>query len=351
MIRKPTTHTRVMIMKNIFEHTYNRHQARMDKKFKIWKSAGLILTYKCSAACRFCYYNCNPNQTGLMPTDTAINSWQGLKKLAGDSAKMHFTGGEAFLYFDRMAEILIEAKKLKLGKIDQIETNGSWAENENIIKEYVTFLDAHGMKSLKISCDPFHAEFIDIGRIRLLVEIAGKILSPERVLVRWQEHLDNPIDMKSLNHQQKIDVFARELKNHPFSFTGKASTELAKYFSDKTAENFAQNTCKSYLLSSKGVHIDPFGNIFNGVCSGMIIGNVNKISLDKLWDSTNWPKMDFFKRIFESGPTALMKEAEDMGYLQLDNYASKCHICTDLRQFFFDNGRYTNIIGPKQCYN
>lgn len=337
-------------MKNMFEHSYNRHQARMDKKFKIWKSAGLILTYKCSAACRFCYYNCNPKQQGLMTIDTAMNSWLGLKKLAGDSAKIHITGGEAFLYFDRMAEILKQAKKLKLGTVDQIETNASWAENENIIKEYLTFLDAHGMKTLKISCDPFHSEFIDIGRIKLLVKIAEKILSPKRVLIRWREHLDNPIDMNKLTHQQKIDVFAQELKTHPFSFMGKASTELAEYFSDKSLSKFAKQNCKSYLLSSKGIHIDPFGNVFNGVCSGMAIGNVNQISIDKLWDSVNWPKMDFFKTLFEFGPAAFIQEASKMGYRQLDKYAGKCHICTDLRQFFFDNGRYTNIIKPRNCY-
>ena len=67
-----------------------------------------------------------------MPVDIAINAWQSLKELAGDNAKIHITGGETFLYWDHLVEILQEAKKSNLGPVDIIETNGFWAVDEKI---------------------------------------------------------------------------------------------------------------------------------------------------------------------------------------------------------------------------
>ncbi len=41
--------------------------------------------------------------------------------------KIHITGGEPFLYWEHLLEILREAKKSNLGPVDMIETNGFWA--------------------------------------------------------------------------------------------------------------------------------------------------------------------------------------------------------------------------------
>ena len=92
---------------NLFNHRQQRHQ----RKLKLWRYAGLMLTYRCTAACRFCYYYCCPQAGGLMSPDTAIGAWEGLVRIAGDNARIHITGGEPFLYFDRLAEILQQAQQ------------------------------------------------------------------------------------------------------------------------------------------------------------------------------------------------------------------------------------------------
>jgi len=100
-----------------------------------------MLTYKCNCACEFCYYNCDPDKGGLMPVDTAISAWQSLKILAGDNAKIHITGGEPFLFWDHLQEILDQAQKQNLGKVDLIETNGFWATSEKIVRQRLKKLD------------------------------------------------------------------------------------------------------------------------------------------------------------------------------------------------------------------
>ena len=43
-------------MIELSENVYNSRLSRSEPKFKLWRSAGLLLTYKCNCACEFCYY-------------------------------------------------------------------------------------------------------------------------------------------------------------------------------------------------------------------------------------------------------------------------------------------------------
>ncbi|MCD4830905.1 MAG: 4Fe-4S cluster-binding domain-containing protein [Anaerohalosphaeraceae bacterium] len=337
-------------MYNLKDNNYNVNVRQDEPKLKLWTSAGLMLTYNCPAACKFCYYNCNPQKKGLMNIETAISAWQSLKDLAGDSAKIHLTGGEPFVYWEHLQELLKKANKMQLGKIDVVETNAYWAQGQTQIRERLNFLAEHNVKRLKISYDPFHAEFIDYEKVKRLADIAMEILGPDRCQVRWQEYLDNPIDMQNLSEKEKQAQYIATLKKYPCRFTGRAGSDLAQQFADKRPEQLEDQNCKKNFLSAKGVHIDPFGNVFSGVCSGIIVGNINQKSLAQIWQDFNPTKMDFFCVLFNSGPVGLLQKAVKSGYRKRRLYVDKCHMCTDLTQFFFDNGLLRPIIGPVQYY-
>ena len=132
-------------MSELSENTYNSKLMRNEPKFKLWRSAGLLLTYKCNCACEFCYYNCSPEKAGLMTVDTAIHAWRFLEALAGEGARVHLTGGEPFLYWERLIEILEQARAEGLGKCDMVETNGFWAVNEKIATERLIILNDLGV--------------------------------------------------------------------------------------------------------------------------------------------------------------------------------------------------------------
>ncbi len=383
-------------MYELSDNIYNKRVSRNEPKFKLWRSVGLLLTYKCNCACEFCYYNCGPDKNGLMSVDTAISAWQSLKILAGDSAKIHITGGEPFLYWDSLQEILEEAGNQKLGKVDLIETNGFWATGEKITRQRLKRLDELGMERFKISTDPFHQEYIDIEPIRRLAEIATEILGPERVLVRWRKYLEDPIEMKSLSSAEREQKYISAMNDYPCRFTGRAAGQLAGLVASSMLDTgcsmlvedreskievqkssiknrpanggfqsepsvagsriknresrIASANCKSDLLGAKGVHIDPFGNVFSGTCSGIIIGNVNKTGLDDIWKQFGPAGNEFISTLFNFGPYGLLEEAGKLGYKKAKVYASKCHLCTSIRQFFFDNGLKRPIIGPAECY-
>ncbi|MCP4259511.1 MAG: radical SAM protein [Planctomycetes bacterium] len=337
-------------MTELSENIYNNSAERNEPKFKLWRSAGLLLTYKCNCICEFCYYNCSPEKKGLISVDTAISAWQSLKILAGDSAKIHITGGEPFLYWEKTQEILEEAQNQKLGKVDLIETNGFWATNEKVIRQRLKRLDELGMNRFKVSTDPFHQEYVDIEPIRRLAEVATEILGSERVLVRWQKYLDDPTEMKSLSPAQRGQKYISAMNDYPCRFTGRAAGKLAELKASKPIEKFVSVNCKSDLLGAKGVHIDPFGNVFSGTCSGIIFGNVNRTKLEEIWKQFHPHENSFINTLFNFGPYGLLEQACRMGYEKADVYASKCHLCTDIRQFCLENGLEKSIIGPAECY-
>ncbi|MBW8042130.1 MAG: 4Fe-4S cluster-binding domain-containing protein [Planctomycetes bacterium] len=337
-------------MFELSENIYNKQVARHEPKFRLWRSAGLLLTYKCNCSCEFCYYNCGPHKDGLISVDTALKSWRSLKILAGDAAKIHITGGEPFLCWERMQQILEEAGKHKLGKVDLIETNGFWATNEEITKQRLKILDALGMVRLKISTDPFHQEYVDIKAVRLLANIAIETLGSERVLVRWQKYLENPVEIMGLSATERRQQYIHAMNDYHCRFTGRAGRELAELVASAPIDDFASMNCKSDFLGAKSIHIDPFGNVFSSTCSGIIIGNVNKKPLEEIWKQFHPEQEGFINTLFELGPAGLLDEATKLGYKKAKLYASKCHLCASIRQFFFNFDHEKSIIGPEECY-
>ncbi|MHC4727076.1 MAG: radical SAM protein [Planctomycetota bacterium] len=338
-------------MTELSENIYNSNAVRNEPKFKLWRSAGLLLTYKCNCVCEFCYYNCNPDKMGLMSVDTAISAWQSLKILAGNSAKIHITGGEPFLYWEKLQEILEEAQNQNLGKVDLIETNGFWATSEKVIRQRLKRLDELGMNRFKVSTDPFHQEYVDVELIRRLAGIAAEILGSERVLVRWQEYLDDPVEIKDLSSTEREKKYISAINDYPCRFTGRAAGKLAELEASKPVEKLASVNCKSDLLGAKGVHIDPFGNVFSGTCSGITFGNVKQTKLEDIWKQFHPTQIEFINTLFNFGPYGLLEQAGRVGYKKAKVYAGKCHLCTSIRQFFFDNGLEKSTVGPAECYS
>jgi len=337
-------------MFDLFENVYNRTVARNEPKFKLWRSAGLLLTYRCNAACEFCYYHCTPDKGGLMTVETCIAAWRSLKALAGDAAKIHLTGGEPFLYWDHLVEILKRGRRESLDPVDLVETNGFWAASKQLVEERLDTLLALGVQRLKISVDLFHQEYVDITPAHTLACMALEMFGPDNVLIRWEKYLTKPVDMKKLSAAQRDRAYLDTFREFPFRFTGRAADHLAGLLASKPAEAFADVNCKTDFLGAKGVHIDPYGHVFSGTCSGIILGSINDTPLEEIWKRFSPQRSDVIGTLCEKGPYGLLERVESLGYERLETYADKCHLCTHIRQFLLDNDQEAEIIGPLDCY-
>jgi hypothetical protein len=185
---------------------------------------------------------------------------------------------------------------------------------------------------------------------RRLAEIAVEMLGPQRVLVRWQQYLDSPAQIKESPPTEREQQYIQAIKDYPCRFTGRAAGKLAELVASKSIESIAEMNCKSDFLGAKGVHIDPFGNVFSGTCSGIIFGNINKNRLEDIWKNFHPEQNDIIHTLFSSGPAGLLEMAENAGYQKRKSYADKCHLCTDIRQFLLQKDIENSTIGPKDCY-
>jgi len=333
------------------ENIYNRNLSRDEPKFKLWRSAGLMLTYQCNAACEFCYYHCSPRKSGLMPVGTCLDAWRSLQTLAGAAAKIHLTGGEPFLHWDHLVEILAKGKEQGLGSVDLLETNGFWATDDGLIADRLKMLVELGVQRLKISVDPFHQEYVDIEPARRLAATAKRILGPDRVLVRWEKYLgDLRFQISNFRLGERERVYVETYRDYPFRFTGRAAGHLAGLFASKPAAAFRGVDCRAGFLGAKGVHIDPYGNVFSGTCSGIILGNIGQIPLQEIWKAFHPGQIELVRILCERGPFGLLEKARSLGYEELPAYADKCHLCTHIRQFLFERHVEPAVIGPADCY-
>jgi hypothetical protein len=331
-------------MLELSDNAYNRAASRDQPKFKVWTSAGLLLTYRCPASCRFCYYHCSPHKGGLMPVEMALGAWRSLKALAGESAKIHLTGGEPFLVWDRLVEILHAGRRECLGPVDLVETNAFWATTEEVICERLVILNDLGVRRLKISCDPFHQEFVPIDRVRGLAAAVAQAWGSDRLQVRWMQYLDRP------GPDSSLAAHVRSVKQHPCRFTGRAAGDLAEACARDTLADLRDATCSQAFLGAKGVHVDPYGNVFSGTCSGILIGNVERLPLDQIWRAFDPRNSRIIAGLVESGPASLLGLVAARDYVPLPAYAGKCHLCTHIRQFLCHQGGEPIPIGPADCY-
>jgi hypothetical protein len=186
------------------------------------------------------------------------------------------------------------------------------------------------------------------------------MFGPDRVLVRWEEYLMEDCagwqrqaklaDGSPAAQQERDRLYVQTYHDYPFRFCGRAAGHLADLLASEPVEAFADNNCLAGFLGAKGVHIDPYGNVFSGTCSGIVLGNINEMPLDEIWRQFHPARNAFIQTLCEKGPYGFLEQARSLGYKELPAYAGKCHLCTHIRQFLFEKGLMQPTVGPVECY-
>lgn len=321
-----------------------------------WEFAGLMITYWCNARCAFCYVYSSPQRGGAMSAAAAVALWRGLDQHAavhGKKMRIHLAGGEPFGDWVNLLAIVRAARDAGLTRLEKVETNGAWATHDGLTRARLEQLDALGMEKLIISADVYHQEFVPFERVERLVTIARETLGADRIRVRWWEFLQNPRTVKALSSAARQAEFQAALRRHRDRLTGRAAELLAPLLPRFAPAHFAAERCDRELLHGKHVHVDPYGNVFPGVCAGIILGNGCEAGIASVWNrlAHDWETRPVVGALIRGGSFALMKDAQAIGYVPLaDGYAGKCHLCSHVRQFLCDRGANRDEIGPTDVY-
>ena len=286
-----------------------------------------------------------------MSVSDALIYWQSLESMAGPHAKVHLTGGEPFSNWPALLGILQAAHAEGL-VAHELETNASWCTTPQLARQRCLQLKQLDIGRLVVSCDVYHQQFVPFQRVRLLVQVAQDVLGLERVRIRWRDFFADPVDINSLDQADCQRFFRRSWQTHRDRLTGRAARMIAPLLDLHPPETFADRDCYKSIFASRHVHIDPAGNVFPGVCAGLVLGNVGHRPLAQIWADLVHTEDEILLTLSRSGPYGLLSIANGLGFKTSDaGFADKCHLCAEVRSFLSRTGKFEPTIGPAQCYH
>ncbi len=312
--------------------------------------SGIMTSYVCSAECRHCMY-CSSPKAGkdFISADTADRISE---KLSCEGVgSMHIGGGEPFLNFDSLCGLLRSMQKHHIG-VDYIETNAFWCRDEKTVRERLTVINNLGVRTVMVSIDPFHIEYIPLNRplllVRLLDEVGMDYFIWQEKFIKRLSLLDHTrvyteSELKMHLGNNYIEETARE---YGLGLNGRALIMACKLYKRKRAETFLKSGSCSGLLDGQHCHIDLFENYIPSGCPGISVA-----ADDYFAGNISSEKYPVVTCLLKGGVGELYKYAAGHGFEPSDSgYATKCELCFFMRAYLHKT-RPSCDIAPDCFYN
>lgn len=314
-------------------------------------SGGLLLSYKCNAACRHCMYACSPRWKADWISGEDLEKILG--QLAGKiqpspygkenidlSHGLHFTGGEPFLNFDLLCRALEISSGLDIPSLF-IETNCFWCTSDKTTREKLSVLREKGLHGIMISVNPFYLEYVPFERTERAIRISTELFGNNTIVYQFEYYrrftalgLKDRVSFEKYLQMENWSDFAR---NTEFFIMGRApyslTSELADLYPRYPANSLVQMPCVPEFLRSWHNHFDNYGNFIPGFCGGITLGDCRELN-DLLKYGIDLEEYPILKYLIHDDMNGLLQFTVDRGYTADEaGYYSKCHLCVDLRKY------------------
>jgi hypothetical protein len=317
---------------------------------------GLILSYKCQAACAHCLYNCSPEWSDWMSPEEVREALEAT--LVWDHRfQVHITGGEPFLNFPLLLHAVETAKEL--GISNYLETNAGWCVREELVEKRFLALRESGLGAILISCSPFHAESIPLERTLLAIRKALEIFGRQGVIVylsEWLEQLRSFDRGGTTALEEYVRVYGSQNAGRLFwegyglISGGRSGYRLGHLVEGRLATDFQGENCRQDILYAHHSHFDLYGNYISGFCGGLTVGDWHDLPmlLDR-FQSSDYPEL--ISILIDGGPFGLFTYAQEaFGYEPIEGgFAGKCHLCVDVRRYLVEHGEFPELE-PREFY-
>jgi hypothetical protein len=242
-----------------------------------------------------------------------------------------------------------------LGIAVRVETNASWAVNDEAAHRFLAPLYVHGA-SVMFSLDTWHEDFVPPERVTRAVLVSEALGGRYNLESAY-------LDLPACEHErdrrtnQLWSDLERRLGKTPegykgtILYNGRAADQLAPLVSKGRGVPTA--ICdqvpwwyNGHLKTLELVELDPDGYLSKGC--GIAIANIRRTPVAEIlanYDATRHP---IFSTLLETGPLGLAQEAEAYGYVIKADYADRCHLCQEAREFL--RGKYPEYLVPAQHY-
>ena len=303
----------------------------------------IMVTYRCSAACRHCLVMAAPRQDdALVSVEAAVQ--YGLDFASLGRAVM-IAGGEALLYFEHVLK-MAQALAAVGVSVAFVESNGSWCTSDALTRRRLSLLQDAGVQGMYFSVDCYHQEFVPAERVYRGVSISWELFGRENV---------HP-EALSVEHAQEAERLATDLEHRRrvvgsgVHFIGRAALELAPQVAPVPLEELLSQDCGGDwdIDNLHELQVDPYGFVRPDWCPGINLGNTRSHRILDLCRTRHVQETPLLREVAARGPAALLPLAERFGITPQPAYASKCHLCFDLRRQLVHH--MPEEFGPRQVY-
>ena len=329
-------------------------------------SGGLLLSYKCNSRCKHCMYACSPYwKTDWISRDDAEKVLTQLSKAFSESYPagfsrvglnlgLHFTGGEPFLNFPLLLNLVKTADRLKIPSTF-VETNCFWSVNDDAAEEKLTQLKEAGLGGIMISVNPFILEYVPFERTLRAIRVSRKVFGGN-VMV-YQEFFHWQLKELNVKGTMSFEEYLRKTGIQSLRYIelipmGRACYALGNLYRKHPANSFFNETCTAELTRPWHVHVDNYCNYMTGYCGGISLGDAR--NLDSIYgegiELNDHPVLAKLvsprgmKQLYDFG-------VKEFGYKELkDGYVSKCHLCVDIRKHIVEQTDEFKELKPREFY-
>lgn len=308
----------------------------------------LILTYKCSAACTNCCFECNPTRTERMSVDFAKQIINKASCKYPSIKTLVLTGGETFLFYEEAKSIISYGKQK--GLICRIVSNGFWGNTLHNATSILRTFKETGLDELNLSTGDDHLEYVKIENIKNCV--TASLSLGIRTVINLESGNDREFNINELNKiingiEGANKSLLTIIKGMWMPFTEESLSYLKEFPCD--VSHPVMDRCDNLFTN---ITISPNHELLS--CCGLPVRyikyfNVGQLSEDNIEDLYYEQFSDFLKIwIFVEGPYKILSYIEKSLHITIPEIHVLSHMCFYCA-CLFTNTTYLNAA--RKCYH
>lgn len=314
---------------------------------RLARTLTIITTYKCSASCSNCCFECSPQRTEYISYENAAKDIDNAISKFPNIRTLVLTGGESLLNLDFVCNIISYAKKYNL--VCRVVSNGFWGKTEKIALKVLVRLKSAGLNELNVSTGDDHLEYVHIDRVRNCIKAALSLGIKTIINLESGNDRTFSIDdlddcLNGLNENGKIDYSVIRGVWMPF-------TEESLHKLKPISKGFMHPVMDRCTNIFSGITISPSNDLLS--CCGLPVnyirffnvGNLNDYDIGTLYDRQF---QDFLKIwLFVEGPYHILSYVEAQMKIEIPELYVLSHMCFYCA-VLFTNNNYLSAV--RKCY-
>lgn len=296
-----------------------------------WMLMVLIVTSRCTAACKHCCFGCTPKGDNL--SGDATMTLDQMKSIIDQACKatrrgvagIGFSGGEPFLLRDDLVSIVRYAKEKGIPRLT-VNSACYWATSRKAALWRLEPLVEAGMQKLDISTDDFHTEFIKLENIRIAVEVAlelGLEVDVNSVVTKKTRSQAEIWDALGLGKQVAEQVTTHEWRCEPVG----ATPDFIPLDDLIMSPGLPTGGCPAPNFA-----IRPDGDVYfccssAGWTPSLKLGNAFEEPISVLWK--RYKNRELHRVMLTEGPSGFLPafERDGVDHKLHGHYVDVCHLC------------------------